>query len=186
MDETSQQEEFNLIRRCRDGDRDSFAALVNRYASMVYTVAHRMTGDAAAADDLAQETFLAAYGALGSFQFGSKFSSWLYSIVLNKCRDYLRTRKPSVSVDDLAEVIADCAATPEQRAASREAGDVVQAALGELPPEYREVLILKHIEGLSYEEIAALLGVSEGALKVRACRGRELLRSALAGMGVTA
>lgn len=178
-------DESGLIRRCRAGDADAYAALVDRYKAMVYNLAYRMTGDEDTAKDLAQESFISAYSALGRFRFGSKFSSWLYSIVLNKCRDHLRLVKETVSTDDIAGVRPDKGPNPEQAASARQDRDLLQQALNTLSGEYREVLIMKHIEGLDYEEIAGITEVSVAALKVRAHRGREMLRAALEQAGVS-
>ncbi len=178
-------DEEAIIRKCLDGDEDSYSVLVDRYKSMVYNVAFRMVGDGDTAKDLAQESFIAAYGALGQFRFGSKFSSWLYSIVLNKCRDHLRLVKETVSTDDIAGVRPDSGPSPEQATAARQSSDALQRALDALPAEYREVLVLKHIEELGYEEIAAITGAGIPALKVRAHRGREMLRRILEQAGVT-
>jgi RNA polymerase sigma-70 factor (ECF subfamily) len=143
-----------------------------------------MLGDGDAAGDMAQESFIAAYSALGDFRQGSKFSSWLYRIVINKCRDYLRCRRETVPVDEVCEIIPSGQLTPEQALSSRETRDAVQQALNALPVEYREVIVLKHIEELEYREIADILGESVNALKVRAHRGREMLKQHLQGAGV--
>ena len=174
-----------MIRRCQAGDRDSYAILVDRYGNMVFNVAYRMTGDGDSAKDLAQESFIAAYNGIKRFRFGSKFSTWLYSIVLNKCRDHFRQVRDTLSTDDIAGTYPDHRASPEQSAVSREDRDMLQQALGRLSEEYREVLVLKHIEELDYQEIAAITGASVPALKVRAHRGREMLRKALEEAGVT-
>lgn len=185
MRNSEQSDEETIIRKCLEGDADSYSLLVDRYKTMVYNVAYRMVGDEDIAKDLAQEGFIAAYNGLGQFRFGAKFSSWLYSIVLNKCRDHLRLTKPTVSTDDIAEVMPDRSTSPEQAAAAGQSKDILQQALGALPEDYREVLILKHIEELDYLEIAAITGTGITALKVRAHRGREMLRKILAEAGVT-
>lgn len=185
MNELNQAEEFAIIRECLRGRTDQYALLVERYKSLAYNLAYRIVGDPDTANDMAQESFISAYRGLKDFQYSSKFSSWLYTIVLNKCRDYLRTRRPTVSVDDVAEVRTDRKPSPEDSASSRQEGGRLQEALSALPPEYREVLVLKHIEELDYREIAGLLGVSVGALKVRAHRGREMLRKILETAGAT-
>ena len=172
-------DENPLIRECLSGDRDKYAVLVDRYKTMVYSVAYRMLGDAEAANDMAQESFISAYAGLNSFHFGSKFSSWLYRIAVNKCRDYLRGKKEMVSLDAIAEVSACRDLTPEEAASCRQTEDVIQKALNMLPEEYRELIILKHIEELDYKEIAAILGVGVNALKVRSHRGREMLKKIL-------
>ncbi len=185
MKNDQQPDEEAIIRQCLDGDEDSYSVLVDRYKTMVYNVAFRMLGDGDAAKDIAQESFIAAYAGLDRFRFGSKFSSWLYSIVLNKCRDHLRTAKDTVSMDDLAEVMPDKGISPEQTTSAHQSSDVLQRALDALPAEYREVLILKHIEDLDYQEIAAITGTGIPALKVRAYRGRDMLRKILERAGVT-
>lgn len=176
-------DEEKIIRRCLAGDRDAYAALVDRYRSMAYTIAYRMVGDADEANDLAQEGFIAAYRNLRTFRSGSRFSTWLCSIVLNKCRDHLRTRKNTVPVDDLSGFRAPGRADPERTASADETSAILQRALSALPRDYREVLVLKHIEGREYSEIAGILGVSVGALKVRAHRGREMLKVLLQKAG---
>jgi RNA polymerase sigma-70 factor (ECF subfamily) len=173
------------VRRCQAGDADSYALLVDRYRKMVYNVAYRMLGDGDTAKDLAQESFIAAYNGIRQFRFGSKFSSWLYSIVLNKCRDHLRQCRDTLSTDDIAGTCPDRKASPEQSAASQESRDTLQQALDLLPADYREVLVLKHIEELDYQEISAITGAGVSALKVRAHRGREMLRKVLEEAGVT-
>jgi RNA polymerase sigma-70 factor (ECF subfamily) len=185
MKNEERQDEKAVIRRCLDGDADSYSVLVDRYKTMVFNVAYRMVGDEDTAKDLAQESFIAAYAGLEHFRFGSKFSSWLYSIALNKCRDHLKLAKDTVSTDEIADVLPDSGTSPEQDAASSQSRDVLQRAIDALPEEHREVLILKHIEELDYEEISAITGDGIAALKVRAHRGREMLRKILEQAGVT-
>lgn len=179
------EEEYSIIQHCLDGDAEQFAVLVDRYKAMMYNVAYRMLGDGDAANDMAQAAFISAYVSLRDFKFGSQFSSWLYRIVVNKCRDYLKSGKQTVPVEEMGELIAAREATPEEAASSRQTGDAIQKALGALPPEYREVIVLKHVEELDYREIADILGVTVNALKVRAHRGREMLRRLLEEMGIT-
>lgn len=178
-------EEDEIIRSCLAGDADRYAVLVERYRTLAFTVAVRMLGDADEAKDAAQDSFIAAYGGLKEFRAGSKFSTWLYRIVLNRCRDRLRARRSTVPVDEVAGELHDPRRSPEREAAAREEGGLLQQALNRLPPDYREALVLKHIEGLAYEEMSEILGASVAALKVRAHRGRELLRDLLERSGVT-
>lgn len=185
MNASLQDEEHDTIKKCRAGNGDAYAVLVDRYQTLAYTVACRMLGDAETANDIAQESFLAAYEGLKHFRFGSKFSSWLTSIVLNKCRDHLRSRRPTVDVDEIAEIRDTRRRNPEQEASAGESADALQKALDRLPPDYREVIILKHIEELDYQSISEILGVSVAALKVRTHRGREMLKGLLERSGVT-
>jgi len=185
MNNPARTDEHDLIEQCVNGDRESYAVLVDRYKTMVYTIAYRMLGDREAAKDVAQESFLAAYLGLRAFRHQSKFSSWLCSIVMNKCRDDLRTGKENISVDDIVETRADTGSLPDADCSAHETRDVLQHALNALPAEYREVLVLKHIEELDYQEISAITGASVSALKVRAHRGREMLKKILEKSGVT-
>lgn len=180
-----QDEEHDIIERCRKGDSDAYAVLVDRYRSLAYTVACRMLGDADLANDIAQESFFAAYSGIRQFRYGSKFSSWLTSIVLNKCRDHIRSRRPTVGIDEIAEIRATGRRDPEQEAMDGQTADAVQRALNGLAPDYREAVILKHIEELDYQTMSEILGVSIAALKVRTHRGREMLKGLLMRSGVT-
>ena len=177
-------DEEDILRRCRSGEREAFAVLVDRYGSMAYTVAYRLVGDADAANDLAQEGFIAAYQNLRQFRAGSRFSTWLCSIVLNRCRDHLRAAKRMTALDAVPDLRANYGKDPAEAASTEETHSSLQRALDELPPEYREVLVLKHIEGRSYAELSEMLGMPVGALKVRAHRGRALLRDILERAGV--
>jgi RNA polymerase sigma factor (sigma-70 family) len=174
-----------IIRRCLDGDTNVYSVLVDRYKTMAYNVAFRMLGDGDAAKDAAQESFIAAFARLRQFKYGAKFSSWLYTIVLNKCRDHLRVIKKSISTEELSDLRTDCRMSPEQSAVEHQRKDQLQRALDALPMEYREVLVLKHIEELDYHEIAEITGMGISALKVRAHRGREMLRTIMERKGVT-
>ena len=185
MNEQMLKEEFEVIRDCTSGQSERYAVLVDRYRALAYNSAYRMLGDQDAAEDVSQESFIAAYQGLKNFKFGSRFSTWLYTIVMNKCRDSLRAKRPGVSLDDLAEVRSDRGPSPEERASSHQTGDIIQDALNALPPEYREVIILKHVQDLEYTEIAEILGMSVGSLKVRAHRGREMLKKAIEKAGVS-
>ncbi len=184
MDEQDLKEEFAIIRDCVNGRSEQFAILVNRYRQLAYNSAYRMLGDSDAAEDVAQESFIAAYQGLKDFKFGSRFSTWLYTIVMNKCRDHFRSKRTGISIDDLAEVKPDPKPSPEERAVARQTGEIIQDALNTLPLEYREVIILKHVQELDYSEIAEILGVSIGSLKVRAHRGRDMLKKAIEKLGV--
>jgi RNA polymerase sigma-70 factor (ECF subfamily) len=183
MTASNTKEEHEIIRQCLNGEQEQFALLVDTYKSMAYNIAYRMLGDADMAKDMAQESFISAYASLEKFEYGSKFSSWLYRIVVNKCKDHLRAERDTVQVDEIAESVPSRGRTPEQIASSRQTGDVIQNALNSMPEVYREVIVLKHIEELDFQEIAAILGVSVNALKVRAHRGREMLRELLEGLG---
>jgi RNA polymerase sigma-70 factor (ECF subfamily) len=176
-------DEHEIIRTCLNGHPEQYALLVDRYKDMAFTIAFRLLGDGDAANDMAQESFIAAYSGLRDFRQGSKFSSWLYRIVVNRCKDALKARREAIAVDDICDVVPARTRTPEQVVSAHQTDDIIQKALARLPLDYREVIVLKHIEELSYDEIADILGVSTTALKVRAHRGREMLKQVLESMG---
>jgi len=176
-------EEHKIIQRCLEGDPEQYALLVDRYKAMAYNIAYRMVGDSDIAKDMSQESFISAYASLERFQYGSRFSSWLYRIVVNKCKDHMRAERDTVQVDEISDIVPSGARTPEHNLSSRQTGDMIQKALNALPEEYREVIVLKHMEELDYREISDILGVSVNALKVRAHRGREMLKELLEKVG---
>lgn len=178
------EEENDAVRRVLDGDADAFSLLVEAYQKNVYNLALRMTGNPEDALDMAQEAFIRAYNSLSSFRGDSKFSVWLYRIVSNVCLDFLRARKGRTAVslsqtgpdgEDAALEIPDERALPEaelERALTR---DAVRRGLQALPDDQREILLLREIQGLSYEEIAAALSLEGGTVKSRIFRARKKL-----------
>ena len=181
-------DEAALVARAQRGDRDAFAALIGRHASAVLTVAWRIVGDRALAEDAAQETFLAAFRGLSRFRADARFSTWLYRIAVNKCHDLLRSRAGERQgvVDDeggdaLAE-IADASKTPEDQLLDRQRATQIDDALARLAPVYREAFVLRHVEGLSYEEMSDVLGIEGGTLRMRVYKARQALSRALAGL----
>jgi RNA polymerase sigma-70 factor (ECF subfamily) len=177
--QSTQLTEKEIIERCVKGQREMYSLLIEKYQEMVFTVAYRVLGDESAAKDAAQESFLSAYLSLGHFKGNSRFSSWLVSIALNKCRDMLRRRKEAVPLPDMADTLRSGGEGPLEQLETKQTRDMLQAALNMLPNDYREAVVLKHVQGLDYHEMSELCGVSEGALKVRVHRGREMLRNIL-------
>ncbi len=171
-----QAEEYSIIEQCRKGNSEVYVVLVERYQEMIYNVAFRMLGDSESARDIAQESFVAAYGALKDFRNDSKFSTWLCSIAMNKCRDHLRTQKDMIPLDAITDLAAARGLNPEEALSNKQLSRELQAALGALPEDYRQVIILKHVEGLDYKEMETVLGVSANALKVKTYRAREWLK----------
>lgn len=172
-------EEYSIIEECRNGDSEIYAVLVERYQQMVYNIAYRMLGDTETAKDIAQESFISAYRALKTFKKDSKFSTWLCSIAINKCRDHLRSHRITVPLDDALDVVSCNKPNPEEVMSHKQTVRELQAALALLPDDYREAIVLKHIEGLDYKEMEAILGVNANVLKVRTHRARELLKKRL-------
>ncbi len=184
----TREQEAQIVRRVLQGDVNAFEKLVTEYEKAVYAIALRMTGNAEDAADMTQETFIKAYNSLQSFRGDSKFSVWLYRIASNVCLDFLRSRsrKPTVSLsveDDEGEEteldIADESQSPEQLLERGLTRDAVRRGLEALPPDYRQILLLREIQGLSYEEIADTLSIEVGTVKSRIFRARKRLCSFL-------
>ena len=184
----TREQEAAVIQAVLDGDVNAYEALVKEYEKNVYNLALRMTGNSEDAADMAQEAFIKAYNSLTAFRGDSKFSVWLYRIVSNVCLDFLRSRsrKQTVSLstenDDGEEVeldIADETHSPEQLLDRSLTRDAVRRGLAALPPDQREILLLREIQGLSYEEIADVLGLEAGTVKSRIFRARKKLCSFL-------
>lgn len=181
--------EEELIALSRRGDVDAFGQLVATYERHVYTVAFRFMGNHADASDLAQEAFLRAFRGIGKFRGDCSFKTWLNQITANVCRDQLRKqrRNPTISLDaatnsedDPAQVILpDYSNCPEQVFQQREEREYLQEVLNTLPIEFRIVLILRDVQGLSYEEIANSLNIPLGTVKSRLNRARHLVRDKL-------
>lgn len=180
----TREQEAAAVRKVLAGDANAFELLVKEYEKNVYNIALRMVSNAEDAQDMAQEAFIKAYNCLSSYRGDSKFSVWLYRIVSNVCLDFLRSknRRPTVSLsieDDEGEEsqldIADESQSPElllDRTLTRES---VRRGLESLPPEYRQILLLREIQGLSYEEISGALRIEVGTVKSRIFRARKKL-----------
>lgn len=158
--------------------------LISRHAHSVLSVTTQMLGPADA-EDVAQETFVAAYKGLARFHFEAKFSTWLYRIAVNKCHDALRARRPGlVSLDgdgdDAAAWVASEDDTPHRELEQIELAWELDRSIQSLPPLYRESFVLKHVEGLGYDEMSEILGISRDTLKMRVYKARMLLCRSLA------
>ena len=180
----TREQEAMIVRKVLQGDVNAFEKLVTEYEKAVYAIAQRMTGNPEDAADMTQETCIKAYNSLSSFRGDSKFSVWLYRIANNVCLDFLRSknRRPTVSLstedDDGEETqldIADESQSPELLLESSLTRDAVRRGLDSLPPDYKQILLLREIQGLSYEEIAAALDIESGTVKSRIFRARKRL-----------
>lgn len=183
-------EEAQLIELARNGDRDAFAQLLQRYEKPVYHQALRMVGSAEDAADMTQDAFIKAWQGLPNFQGGSSFSTWLYRITGNVCIDFLRREKkrrgePSLDDEDsgLAAQLADPAPSPQRALEREELRQAVSAALSRLSDDHRQVLVLREVSGLSYEEIGQALDLSPGTVKSRLARARLSLANFLRKSG---
>lgn len=181
-------DERELIARLQKRDEAAFEELIRQYEKKVYTLCFRMCGSSEDAEEAAQDAFLALWRGIDRFRQESSLSTWIYRLATNACIDTLRRRKKqsgSVSLDD-EELFVDAVDTspqPQETIEHREARKLLQEGLSALPEEYRKVLILREIEGLSYTEIAECASLELGTVKSRISRGRSLLRNFLSGNG---
>jgi RNA polymerase sigma-70 factor (ECF subfamily) len=170
-----------LVVRVLSGDTACFAALVGRYQAAMHRYARGMVRDPDLASDLVQESFVKAYTRLASCRDPSRFGAWMYRIVVNRCRDHLkRQRRPTVPLEE------HTAAAPESdgpalRTDRAELRALLERTLATLPGPQREAFLLRHVDGHSYEEMAAMLDVTVSALKMRVMRARSALQERLRG-----
>ena len=171
-----------LVERHRCGDLQAFDEVYERFGEMIYNLALRLAVNREEAADLTQEIFLRIYRHLGSFGGRSTLKTWVFRIAINHCRDRLSRHYPATqSIDDGAEegsgvTIADPGRGPEELAVAADEGRRVMEGLSRVAPVFREAVVLRDLEGLSYEEIAEVLGVRVGTVRSRIARGREQLR----------
>ncbi|MCH9648996.1 MAG: sigma-70 family RNA polymerase sigma factor [Deltaproteobacteria bacterium] len=175
------QADLDLVQRHRYGDSEALGEVYHRYGDMVFNLAYRMSGDRELAADFTQETFLRVHRSLGRFHGRSTLKTWIYRVALNHCRSRLsRRRWKPVPLAEESErggpQLVDERRDPEQRALSTDRQRIVEEGLQLLPPVFREAVVLCDLQGLSYEEIASVLGVRIGTVRSRIARGREKLR----------
>jgi RNA polymerase sigma-70 factor, ECF subfamily len=171
-----------VIEACQQGDRAAFQLLFETYKDKVFSIAvYSSGGDRAVADDVTQQTFLKLFTAIRQFRGDSEFTTWLYRLVVNACLDERRRRKRLLPLPETLTMRNPSDKRPQEKQyARREVSEAVQAAIGELKPKFRLPILLKYIEGLSYEEIASVMGCSKGTVASRLNRGHSQLAKRLA------
>jgi RNA polymerase sigma-70 factor (ECF subfamily) len=175
---------LELVDCARRGDREAYGQLVERYRSVVMASIYAAVRRRDVAEDLAQECFIKAYSALGELREPVRFAGWLRTIAAHTAADWLRARRSEVNLDRLTEAGAEpCAPQfrPGERMEDAEEEDAVISALAELREDYREIVVLKHLENYSYREIGEMLGMSVTAVGEKLSRVRSLLRKKLKG-----
>lgn len=175
-----------IVQQVQEGRIESFEILVERYQKQVYNIAYRYTGNRDDAYDLSQETFLKAYKGIKNFRQDSSFKTWIYHITANVCRDHLRkdSKVYKISIDepihsehgDMEKQLMDSSRGPDEVYESKELSEFIQDIIDDLQQEYKEVIILREVQQLSYEEIAEVLNCSIGTVKSRLNRARKILR----------
>ncbi|MBX3173451.1 MAG: sigma-70 family RNA polymerase sigma factor [Gemmatimonadaceae bacterium] len=182
----------DVVVLAQQGREPAFRELIRRYERPVYSLIYRMVRDTAASEDLAQDAFIKVLNHLDKYRPEFKFSSWLFKIANNVAIDHLRRRQletvsmdgsphaaTSTEVESTSFELADQGESPLDELASRELGAIIEQAIGKLRPEYRNCIMLRHVEGRSYEEIAATLDLPLGTVKTYIHRARHELREAL-------
>lgn len=182
-----------VVARSREGDETAYRELIRRYERPVFSLIFRMVRDREIAEDLSQETFIKVLNAIGTYRPEFKFSSWVFKIANNTAIDHLRRREldtlslegsPHAATPEAMEATAlqlgTGVASPLDDVASRELGGEIEAAINRLRPEYRSCILLRHVEGRAYEEIADILGLPLGTVKTYIHRARNELRVMLA------
>ena len=187
-------EDADLVRRALDDDREAFGELVRRYQNRIFAAIYRILGNREDAREFAQETFLRAFAKLSTFREGARFSTWLYTIALNLTRSELRKRKVRKDVKPLSLDAAppgeearpaepkDVTESPAETVGRRELYRLALREIGEMEPDMREVVVLRDMQDLSYEEIAGAIGCPVGTVRSRLFRARRLLRDRLSPM----
>jgi RNA polymerase sigma-70 factor (ECF subfamily) len=193
---TAQDEDSNTIEAVKAGDVEAYRLLVERHQGKLFGVVFKLVGDPVVAEEIVQEAFVKAYTNLGTFRGEARFGTWLIQIGIHAARDHLRQLKRAkehhiVSLETLRALHSNQADPPDPSPAANpqiqlgegEQRDLLQEAMQSLPADYRLVLVLKHYEEWPYERIAELTGDTVGTLKVRAHRGRHLLKDKLIDLG---
>lgn len=170
-----------VIEACQQGDRAAFQLLFETYKDKVFSIAvYSSGGDRAVADDVTQQIFLKLFTAIRQFRGESEFTTWLYRLVVNACLDERRRRRRLLPWGETVAMRNPSEKKPQEKQYARtEVAEAVRAAIGELKPKFRLPILLKYIEGLSYEEIASVMGCSKGTVASRLNRGHSQLAKRL-------
>ena len=183
-----QDDEGTLIAGALDGDQKAYTLLVTKHRTAVFHIINKIVKNDEAARDLVQETFMKAFNSLATYRSEFRFSTWLYKIAANSSIDYLRKKRiQALSLDQPIETrdgsveleVADYSYNPEKDLVNKEQKFSIEAAIESLPAKYREVIVYRHKDDKSYEEIADLLDIPVGTVKARIFRARELLKKKL-------
>ncbi len=178
------EEDALLVKRAIGGDEKAFKALIRRYKNPVAQIVYKLVRDRSQIDDLTQEVFIKAFQHLNDFDYQHQFASWLFKITNNHCIDYIRKRKLKVySMSDQIQTdegeieheIPDSTYEPDLNMLREQKSKLIRTAIDSLPKKYREVIVLRHQDELSYEEIADKTGLPVNTIKVQLFRAREMM-----------
>ncbi len=183
VEEFDTEQERELILRCQEKDTAAMGTLIVQYQHWVYNIAYGLLGHREDAQDTTQDVFLSVWQNIHKFQFRSRFSTWLYKIVKNKCLNVIdqkkRRKTDPMEIDDTQPWVPLDTVTPEQEVLRTEQAEILHAALGKLKESYRTILVLRELRELSYEEIAEILNCTLGRVKSRLHEARKALRQEL-------
>jgi RNA polymerase sigma-70 factor, ECF subfamily len=188
----SDSDDIEVIEKVLAGDVEAFSAIINKYQEKTFNYVYSQVKDYDEALDITQEIFIMTIEALRTFRRESKFSTWFYSIMVNYCKNYRKKsrRYNLVSIngskgdEEYNLQLPDERENPEKEVIMNDSLRIVREEIGRLPDDYREILILRDIEGLSYNEVAEILNISLANVKVRIHRGREFLKNRLLARGL--
>lgn len=178
------EEDADLVKQAIAGDEEAFRALIKRYRNPVAQIVYKLVRDRNQIEDLAQEVFIKAFHHLKDFDYEHQFASWLFKIANNHCIDYIRKKKLKVySISDQTRMdegemeyeIPDSTYEPDLNMLREQKSRLIRQAIDSLPKKYREVIVLRHQEELSYEEIAKKTGLPVNTIKVQLFRAREMM-----------
>ena len=176
-------DDSTIVGKCQSGQAECYGQLVDKYSGRIINLGYAMMGNRHDAEDVAQEAFVRAYKGLHKFQKKAKFSSWLYQIALNLCKDHLKAKSRHARPTD-DEQLANMDGNPKEQAPrliiQDELSGKMREAINKLPVLYREAFVLRHLQGLEYEDVATITTVPADTVRVRAYRAREMLRESLA------
>jgi RNA polymerase sigma-70 factor (ECF subfamily) len=179
----SKEEDRKIIQAILEGDVNKFAVLQKKYHYLIYSLVRKIIKDDDDVEDVLQETFIKAYNALSSYSFEYAFSSWIYKIASNSCIDFLRKKKNLIyyerfhneANEDDKYQIEDDSFTPEGFMIDKEKKEIIKNAIYALPSKYKELILMRHEEELSYQEISEKLDIPLGTVKVNLFRARKIL-----------
>jgi len=190
-------QEASLVRACQEGDQTAFNLLVWRWEKPLFNFTYKYVGDAHLAQDLVQETFVRMLRSIRGYEHRAAFSTWLYRIAINLCKDHLRKKKlPMVSLQDyyttssgdqvcVQDRVADEGAWSDETMAASRNQEMVRRLLAGLPDEQRIVILMKEYQALTFREIAEILDIPSGTVKARLYRGLRTMREQLERSGIT-
>ncbi|MGM0568624.1 MAG: RNA polymerase sigma factor [Elusimicrobiota bacterium] len=181
------QEDGILINTFLEGNEESFDHLVLKYQDRIFGLCLNWLGDYAEAEECAQVVFVKVYKYLENFKFDSSFSTWLFRIAVNTCKNRImslrfKNNRKTINIEEINTMLSSDLAGPVETLEKKEKSEIVREVVGNLPRLQKEVIIMRDLQGMSYEEISEILNIKQGTVKSRIARGRNILRKMLKGV----